>query len=233
MKIRQNKKKTKKKNGRPKKIPLDLQPQDRPENFPSILSWLNSTGNVDLTTKAELLKAKHMYIRGDNAANIAKAVGHDVNVIERWALIFDWEEERDRRLYEKFRKVSGLRDRMSRSLGERHDRIAGSIEQCAERLLHQHQNSQEELAPRDLATIASTIKTTQEIRRTARGQSKPTDKKEIDVGINLNMPASLEKLASAMVDANEPPKLETRTTKGISVKFGEAEIGTDTEFEED
>lgn len=217
------------KKGRPKHIPLDLQPQDRPENFPTLIRYLEASGRVKHTSTLQMMRARHMYIRGVAPERIADDLNLEPNVIERWALCFSWEEERDRRLFESFRKFSGGASRYGQNLGERHDRIAGSIEQVAERLLHQHQNGKISLDAKALSTIASTIKTTQDIRRVARGEST-VEKQEKNVSINVNMPQSLERIAAAMVDAYDKPKLIPITTKQIAVEIGEA-VGTDAEYE--
>ena len=219
----------KKKMGRPKHVPLDLQPQDRPENYPTLIRYLEATGRIRHTSVIQMARARHLYIRGGNVRAIAEELKLEPSIVDRWANIFAWDEERDRRLFESFRKVASIDGKYGKNLGERHDRIAGSIEQVAERLLHQHQNGEIALDPRALATLASTIKQTQEIRRTARGESVKKEEKEVQ--INVNMPQSFERIAAAMTDAYETPKLASVKTRQIQVKVGEDAIGTDEEFE--
>lgn len=221
-----------KKRGRPKHIPLDLQDRDMPENYPTLLKYLEATGRVKHTTRAQMFRARHLFLRGVNSVKIANELMLDPACIDRWALIFGWEEERDRRLFEQFRRFTGGGSKYGANLGERHDRIAGNIEQVAERILHQHQNGELNLSPRDLSVVASIIKTTQEIRRTARNEN--ISKKEAEVTVNFNMPQAAERLSAALVDAyNEPkPTLSYTKKKQITVEIGDA-IGTDEEYDQE
>lgn len=224
--------KTKKSNrrmGRPANIPIDIQRKNMPDNYPTLIRYLEATGKIRHTSHVQMMRARYLYLRSASVESIASDTQVDPAIIERWALCFGWEEERDRRLFETFRRISGLRNRLGQDTSERHDRIAGTIEQCSERLLHQHQNGKLILSARDLATIAGTIKQTQEIRRVARGLA--TSKSERDVTVNVTVPQNLDRLASAIADVHERPKLIQAETKRISVKVGEA-IGTDTEFED-
>lgn len=116
-----------------------------------------------------------------------------------------------------------------KDLGERHDRIAGTIESIAERLLHRHQNGELTLGVKDLSSISGIIKATQEIRRVSRNEN--ADKSEKNVNVNFNFPAAVERIAEALVDVDHRPQPKRIASKQIAVEIGDA-VGTDDEFDE-
>lgn len=216
------------KTGRPADVPMEVIRRDHPDNYPTVLRYLQAQGKVKHTSNAVRLKARNLYFAHKSPERIAKILNIDVNIIDRWVLIFGWDDERDRRLFNQFRQVSDVDRMYGKDCGQKHDRIAGSIEAMAERLL-QRQEEGETLTPRDLATLASTIKSTQEIRRTSRGESVKKEQK--NVHIQVSVPGNLDKLAGALVDAYDRPKLVQAKTRTIALGVEEA-IGGDTEFEE-
>lgn len=210
-----------------KKVTSPLE-RDDPDRYPSLIRYLEATGKVRQSTYSAMMKARNLYLRCVNTDKIAAELHIEPAIIDRWALCFSWDEERDRRMFEQFRKVNGAKKMFGEDLAKRHERIAGTIEQTTERLLQRQSDGQEKLSPRDLQTLASTIKATQEIRKTARGEN--AKKSTSDVNINVNVPGNLEKLAGALVDAYDRPKLTQVKTRTIAIGVEEA-IGHDTEYE--
>jgi hypothetical protein len=217
--------------GKPKKVSAPMSADD-PDAYPSLVRYLQSKGKVRLTTTLQLRMAKRMYIHASSTEEIAATLRVEPAIVQRWALCFGWDEERDRRLFDQFRTVSGVDKMYQTSLTERHERIAGGIEHVTERILQKHANGEEgaNLTPRDLKTLASTLKDTQEIRRSARGVS--TEKKTVEeknMNINVSVTGN-EKIAKALVDAIDRPRLIAPPTKTIAVGMEDA-IGHDTDLE--
>jgi len=201
---------------------------DDPENYPSLIKYLEAKGQLKHGVYAVMLKARNMFLAAKSVEDIARQLGIDVQMIDRWALLFSWEEERDRRMFEKFRSINGAMQMFGEDLNKKHERIAASIEGVAERMLQRTSDGRDTLSPRDLTALASVLKSTQEVRKAARGEG--TKKSTTVVDVNLNMPASMEKLANAMVDAFEQPKLVQAKTRTIAVGT-ESAIAQDVDFE--
>jgi len=216
------------KRGRPKNIQTVVYDRNSPESYPSLIKYLEATGKVKHNSYAVMLKARNMYLRCVNTEKIALELHVEPSVIDRWILCFSWDEDRDKRQFEQFRKIAGASQMMKADVGQRHDRIAGSIEQVAERLLQQHQDGKLILTTRDLSTLASMLKSTQEVRRVVRGQN--VDKKEQNLTVNINHHSVLDKLAAALVDVDDRPRLKQIPSRTIAVGAEES-IGRDAEYE--
>ena len=220
--------------GRPSKVVSPIVDEDDPENYPSLIRYLEAHKKISYTTDLQLRLAKKMYLKAVSIDKIAADIKVQPSIISRWALCFGWDELRDRILFEKFRKINGVDTMFKANLSERHERIAGGIEQIAERILQNHVDGAEGqmLNPRDLKTLASTLKDTQEIRRTARGETGITKKEETRNNVNiLNLSTTGDKVVNAIIDAFDRPVLERKHTKSIAVGTEEA-IGHDTEYED-
>jgi hypothetical protein len=216
------------KRGRPRDISSPIKDKNDPDNYPTLASYLEAQGRITHITHAQILRGRFLYMRGYSAHQIATDLNIDASIVDRWALIFAWDEERDKRLFNEFRKVTSISGPYAANLSERHERIAGGIEQYAEKILQGAANGKLNITSRDLATLASTIKSTQEIRKTARGEN--IKKTEDSVNVNLKLPSSLERIANAMVDAYDAPRLTEVKSRTIAIG-AEDSIGRDTEHE--
>lgn len=218
--------------GRPKDIESPVDNGTKPDDYPTLLRYLQAKGRVRHVSYVHMMQARHLYFQGMGSERISEMMDGLVEpaIIDRWALMFAWDDERDRRLFDQFRRISGVDKPYTGDVKQRHERLAGSIEQYAERLLLQGQNGKKEVTARDLATLAGTISKTQEIRRVANGED--VDKKQQTVDINMRMPASIERLAGAILDAHDAPRIVEAQTRTIAIGT-EDQIGSDTEFEDD
>lgn len=212
-----------------KKIGAPKIVKDNLDKYPTLIKYLEATGKIKHTTYATMMKARNLYFRGVPSERIGVELRIEPSIIDRWALCFSWDEERDRRLFEQFRKVNGVERMYGENLGVRHERIAGSIEQLAERRLQQSANGKDPLSVKDLKGLADVIKSTQEIRRTVRGE-KISNQPATNNTLIVNVPGNLEKVSNALIDAFDRPKLVQSKTKTIAVGTEEA-IGHDTEYE--
>lgn len=215
--------------GRPRDLTSPVVDKSNPDNFPSLIKYLEANGKIKHTSYAVMLKARNMFLKCVSPERICKILDLSADILDRWILCFSWEEERDRRMFEQFRKVSGVNKMYGDDIGKRHDRIAGTIEQVAERLLQKHANGLILLSTQDLARLTSVVKATQDIRRTARNESD-VKKSENNVNVNFNIPHSMERIASALVDMYDRPKLVEAKTKTIALGV-EGHIGRDSEYE--
>lgn len=214
--------------GRPRDVRAVVVDRQNPDNYPSLVAYLEATGKVKHTTYATMCRARHMFLRFVPTEHIAVALKTQPAIIDRWALCFAWEEERDRRVFQQFRKIAGSTNIFNEDIGKRHERIAGGIEQILERFLEEHANGKVKLSAKDLNTITTTLKSTQEIRRTSRGTKKELEDK--NTHLHLHIPSNLDRLAGVIADASVKPQLKSAPTKTIAVGVEES-IGSDVEFE--
>lgn len=216
--------------GGPKLIKSPLHDSNNPDNYPSLMKYLEAKGKLKHTTYAVMMKARNMYLAGSPVKKIGADLCIEPSIIDRWILCFSWDEERDRRLFEQFRKVNGVDRLYGQNIGARHDRIAGTIEQIAERRLQEHADG-EELSVKDLKGITDVVKATQEIRRTVRGEkSNNSNPGIVNNTLIVGVPGNLEKVSNALIDAMDRPRLTGTKTTTIAVGREDA-IGHDTEYE--
>jgi len=212
-------------------MPVDFD-QDRPDDYPTIAAYLQSQGHVKHLTYTQQLKARRMFIQGKSIPEIVQQTDLEPHMIDRLSVINGWEEERDKRLLASFQKINSLTRRLSPDVDERHDRIAGSIESAAERLLHAHQDGQCSMDPADIKRIADILKTTVDIRRTIRGQKGSTHETKHVHELQLPDDVEAEKLATALsaVINNKAPARLASSPRRLDVSIGDG-IGSDQEFE--
>lgn len=175
------------------KPPDNLEPGEDPENSPSLLAFLEKRGDVSHVTQAQLYKARNLYVtKFWQIKRVAKTLGLPPSVIERWNLAYDWDEERDRRLFQQFQKINGKRSKSRRNIDERADSIFHGIERVAEEMLQEHMDAPEgkegmlqRLGIKDLATLAKTVKDCHETRRLIHGRSNAPSVSKQEVKIEV------------------------------------------------
>ena len=211
--------------GRPKKVvaPLDLVGSDKPDNYPTLLKYLEKSNRIKQITYAQVMRSRHLFItKGLSSSLVAKEVGLPVAAIERMIVVFGWEETRDEKIFNQWRSIADLRKK-SPGLDARHDRIAGTIESVVEKKLESHVNGNEELSSRDLSMITNILKSTQDIRRTA--QSKPGQAKKTELNISIDAPEMLKQLGSAVQDL-----VDVKPMRAITVET--SDVDEDSQYEE-
>ena len=217
--------------GAPRIVRSPIVDKNNPDSYPSLIKYLEATGKLKHTTYAMMMKARSLYLRGKSVSRICDELKIEPSIVDRWALCFSWDEERDRRMFEQFRKVNGVSKIYGDNIGARHDRIAGSIEQITERRLQQHVDGKDILSTKDLKCLTDVIKSTQEIRRTVRGEKSQDKQGTVNNTLVISVPSNLDKLATALNDAMDRPKLIQSNTKTIAVGVEEA-IGHDIDYED-
>lgn len=206
--------------GRPKRVARDLDQPLSEDEAPSLLAYYKSRGSIRETTRAQMYKARNLYItKGYNETQTAKAVGVPTSVVTRWVVLFDWQEERDAILFKHFRKAHNAQ-RRSKNLDERHDRIAGTMEECVERLLHKHLDPKDEftLGPKDMNGLARAIRELQGVRRIVH--DKPTQKVDVNKTLTLDTDGSFKNM-SKMVESlfGDTPRINPPRNHQLEVSF--------------
>lgn len=218
--------------GAPKKVygPEDL---NNPDNYPTLIAYLAATNKIQHTNGLLVMKARSMYLKNISLVQISKTLKMPMVLLDRLVLSFAWDEQRERMMFEQYRRIGGMDRRYGKNVAERHDRIAATIEGVAEQMLQRQADGEIKVSPKDLATLATAVKTTQEIRRTARGEAiarAHEERTNNPVQINIAVPAIMEKVAGALTAAVDRPKLLAAPTRTIAVGT-ESEIGSDVEYE--
>ncbi len=209
--------------GRPRKVAIPTRQEElRPENAPSLMTYYKRRGKLKETTKAQMFKARHLFItKALNSREVAKRVSIPIQIVEQWIVIFDWQERRDRLLFNSYRKVHTLAKDRAQNIDERHDRIAGTMETLIERLMHDHLDPEVKFAlgPKDLNGLARAIRELQGIRRLVH--DKPTAKVDINKKLTLDTTDNFNNMAG-MVEGllGAKPQLEdTNGRKKLDVSF--------------
>ena len=101
-------------------IPVDINGHDKPENYPTLIRYLEATNRVRHMTHAQQMKARHEFYKGASVLETAKRSHLSEAIVERLIVINGWEEERDRRQFSSFRNYNSLKDRLSPNTNERH-----------------------------------------------------------------------------------------------------------------
>lgn len=200
------------------KPPDTLEAEEDPENAPSLLAFLEKRGDVSHVTQAQLYKARNLYVtKFWQIKQVAKTLGLPSSVIERWNFAYDWDEERNRRLFQQFQRINGQRSKRSRNIDERADSIFHGIERVAEQILQEHMDAPEgsagtlqRLGIKDLASLAKTVKDCHETRRLIHGKSSApsVSKQEVKIEVTGDLFSQvghmLQKVIAPQIGLNKP-----------------------------
>lgn len=200
----------------------------------TLLQELALNGKVTAHSQVQMAMARKYFVKeGKNTRQIQDLVAIPQRKLDKWVLLFGWEEERDKYTYSKYRKVANVARRKGIDVDARADRIMGTIESVAERMLQNHLDDEASgetdnlLSPKELAVLAACVKTTHGQRRIATGRDK-VEKTEHTVAF-LGKVDILHRVGHAMVDASRSmPQLETMRAAQITAKSHELE---DVEYE--
>ena len=153
--------------GRPRKVAIPTKTEELlPENAPSLMSYYKRRGQLKETTQAQMLEARHLFItKGYDSKVVASQLQIPIQIVEQWIVLFDWQERRDKLLFQSYRKVHSLAKDRAKHIDSRHDRIAGTMETLVEQLMHDHMDPDSlfALGPRDISTLARAIRELQGI----------------------------------------------------------------------
>jgi len=208
--------------GHPKNVSIPVASEARrPENAPSLMSYYKVKGQLKETTTAEMYRARHLFItKALNSTEVAKQTKIPVQLIEQWVVLFDWQERRDKLLFQSYRKIHSLAKDKAQHIDARHDRIAGTMETLVERLLHDHMDPETEfsLDVKDIHGLARAMKELQGIRRIVH--DKPTQRVEINKTITLDTAGSFENM-KGMVESllGARPEIEASPTPRLEVSY--------------
>ena len=163
----------------------------------SLLRTLELQGNFRAHSQVQMELAYKHYVRESMAPKeIAKLVSVRADVIEKWVVLFGWDEDRAKHQLNEWRKVASVARRSGINVDERADRIMHTIEGAVEQLLQRHQDAvmgradEGMLAAKDLATLAQCIKTTRGERKDVRGETKKNlqeHRVQVDIGGNVDI----------------------------------------------
>lgn len=163
----------------------------------SLLKALELQGSVKAHSQVQMeLAYKHYVKDGMRPKDITPLIGVRPDVIERWVVLFGWDEDRATHQLTQWRKIASVARRNGINVDERADRIMHTIEGAVEQILHKHQeavsNGDEEgtLSAKDLATLATCIKTTRGERKDVRGETKKNQHEhrvQVDIGGNVDI----------------------------------------------
>lgn len=203
--------------------------QDEPR---TLLQALALNGNVSAHSQIQLAKAHQLFVKeGRTAEDIQPIIGVKAAVINRWALLFGWEEERDAHQFKKYRSVVSMARRKGVDIDARADRIMGKVENAVERLIEEHESRLAAgepglLSPKDLVALASCIKTTHGTRRESRRANDGIEKKQISVDIGGGVDI-LHRIGAAVADVTRQ-----RITAEVAPALAN-DVHEDAEFEVD
>jgi hypothetical protein len=202
----------------------------------SLLRTLELSGNLKAHSQVQMELAYKHYVRESMAPKeIAKLIAVRPDVIEKWVVLFGWDEDRAQHQLNQWRKVASIAHKKGVDVDKRADRIMHTIESAVESLLHQHHEAtrrgeeEGQLTAKDLATLATCIKTTRGERNEARGKVKNSvteHRVRLDVEGSVDI---LHRIGAAVTDVIG----QNRQIESAREGHTEAEIGQieDAEYE--
>ncbi len=203
----------------------------------SLLKQLELQGNLKAHSELQMTLAYKHYVReGMRPKEIAKLIAVRSDVIEKWVVLFGWDEHRASHELSKWRNVASIANKKGIDVDARADRIMHTIEGAVEALLHEHYDAlktgdtERLLSAKDLATLASCIKTTRGERKDARGETrKNTVEHRVKVDVEGNVDI-LHRVGAAIADLTGQNKQieDARRGQAQLVESGHIE---DAEFE--
>lgn len=182
--------------------------------YKSLIEYFKEKGQLQNVERAQLYRARHLFVtKGWTIDRIATNLGLTPSIINRWVILFQWEEEKTKRLTELVVKANLFAGKRGVGLDERHDRLLGTIESIAEQMLQRHQDGDLELSPSDLQRLQNTIKGSMEGRRTIHRKEDPVKR----TVLQIEAPETFKNIAAAIVTASN--QLDN-STKDEELKYG-------------
>jgi hypothetical protein len=193
----------------------------------SLLDWLKKAGRLKQTTQAQMYKARHQYVtKGEPPQIIADGLRVPVEVIEQWIMLFDWKEMRHKALFEKFVELREIRERRKEQLDDRHDRIALTLEETIESMLHDHNSRDSDFAlmPRDISALAKAVSVLQGVRRVAHNKASPVQESRRTIAFESadafgNMESMIAGFFGATPKAIEGPSKQLDISEAKDAEF--------------
>lgn len=151
-----------------KLIPRDTQRGDTSEDTTSLIHKMERSGMAKFTNPMLMLKARGLYCRKMlDRATVAKQCGLNVSLVDRWIVLYGWEDERRQTEIKWYERVSTLR-RTKLDCDVRHDRMFQDLETLIEDTIARGRNETDPnkmLEIKDIQMLAAASKTCMESRR--------------------------------------------------------------------
>lgn len=209
-------------------LPVDVV-DDRNADMQQLIRQLERTGDLRIVAPAKMLQARTLYTKKMySRKKTAKTVGVSLDIVDRWADSFGWDEERKKTEFDWFCKVTEVR-RKSIDIDERHDRMFHDLETLVEDTLRRMRVAGD-VNPRDLATLAGALKVTMEGRRTIRKMETGVTRKVLEFTANETLFTEFMELVAETASPEAVPAPPRQITAAVApVIHASAE---DVEFEE-
>lgn len=196
-----------------------MRKKDKTSEPSTLLEMLLLTGQIETYSKVQIATAKRMYCRLNRPIRqIADHIRVDEEVVEHWIRIFEWDEEKERLEFKKYREIAEMAAKRGIDINSKADKILGNIEELVKEMIDLHHKAKRTndpkmieahcLEPKDLKMLADTIKISNSQRRTIRGEPGKITSGTIEVSGNAGIMQRVGLALSATVAREEPKLLE-------------------------
>lgn len=215
-------------------VPVNLN-EPPPQQYKSLLWHLQHTGQVRLTKPMQMLRARKLYcIKLQDKRDVAKEIKVPLDIIDGWITQFGWDELRQKREFEIYQGVAGIRKKVLPNINEKHDLMFHNLESLIEDTVYRVKRSQGTdkeimLAPKDIATLATAAKTCMDQRRIIHSKEGKISKHVLELQDGTMLAQFQEMLTGAMdIEKKLAPPKEVEEIKQIPTR-----VVMDAEFEDD
>jgi transposase len=186
-------------------FPVDYEtPADREADMRSLVKRMERTGKLRTVAPAKMMHARNLYVtKLRSKRKVAKAVGVTLDVLERWIHQFAWDDLRQKREYQLYQKVSGIRRKAIPDIDQKHDQLFHNLESLIEDTIYRIKRDEIAISPRDLPALATAARICMDSRRTVHKKEGPVSRHVHE----LSDHSVFHEFASMLTDTVTSPKL--------------------------
>ena len=155
---------------------------DRSADLRSLIIRMERTGKLKTVKSLAIMKARALYVtKLRDKRDVAAEVGVDMPTLDRWIFQFAWDELRQEKEFQLYRKVSNIRRQSIPNIDQKHDQMFHSLESLIEDTIYRIKRDEIELNIKDLNTLSKAAQTCMDCRRTIHRKEAPASRQIIEL----------------------------------------------------
>lgn len=148
----------------------------------SLIRRLQRTGNLKVVSPLIMMRARRLYVtKLRTKEEVCRECEIDKATLERWIFQFCWNELREKREYQLYQRVSGIRRRSIPNIDEKHDLMFHNLESLIEDTVYRIKRDGLTIPAKDLTALAGAARICMDCRRTIHKKEGPASRHVVEL----------------------------------------------------